>query len=75
MDNDALTVEAYAGHKGELTPRAFAFPGCRREVTCIVETWYTEHHCYFRLCANDGHRYVVRHEFEKARWELVMQER
>jgi hypothetical protein len=75
MDDEALIVEVYAGHKGEPTPRAFVQGGLRREVIQVVETWYTECHCYFRVCAHDHHRYVMRHEFERDRWELVMQEK
>lgn len=75
MDDPPLTVEVAAGYKGEPTPRAFVHEGLRREVTHVVETWYTEAHCYFRVIADDGGRYVVRHEFDKNLWELVMQER
>jgi hypothetical protein len=74
MNDDSLTVETYAGYKGEPTPRAFTCEGLRRQVIGVANTWYTEHHCYFRLSADDGHHYVVRYEFETARWELVMRE-
>lgn len=75
VDGDALHVESYAGYKGEPTPRAFVHGGCRREVRRLVETWYTDHHCYFRVEASDAHRYVIRYEMDRNRWELVMQER
>ena len=69
-----VTVEAYAGYKGEETPRAFTHDGSRRTVTEIVTRWYTETHCYFRLQANDGHRYVLRYDLDNLIWELVMGE-
>ena len=74
MDRSYINVEAFAGAKGEETPRAFTHEGNRRTVTEIVTRWYTETHCYFRLQADDGHRYVLRYDLDKLIWELVMGE-
>lgn len=72
MDKPHIMIEAFAGAKGEETPRAFTHEGSRRTVTEIVTCWYTETHCYFRLHADDGHRYVLRHDLDQLIWELVM---
>ena len=69
-----VVVEAYAGYKGEETPRAFIVDGLRHEVREICERWYTERHSFFKLRADDGHRYVLRYDLEGLQWELVMQE-
>lgn len=69
-----VVVEAYAGYKGEETPRAFIHDGVRREVREIAERWYTERHSYFKLRADDGRRYVLRYDQDELRWELVMRE-
>lgn len=69
-----VLVEAYAGYKGEETPRAFIHNGVRREVREIAERWYTERHSYFKLRADDGCRYVLRYDQDELRWELVMRE-
>jgi hypothetical protein len=74
MDLPHLTVEAYAGYKGEETPRAFTLEGVRLLVSEIVARWYTETHCYFRIFASDQHRYVLRYDLDKMIWELVMGE-
>ena len=74
MDGSHIVVEAFAGHKGEETPRAFMLEGSRRAVTEIVTRWYTETHCFFRVHADDGHRYVLRHDLDDLIWELVMGE-
>ncbi len=74
MDSDYLRVEAYAGYKGEETPRAFVHGGMRRRVEEVVAQWYTDQHCYFRVCTDDGYRYVLRYDLERFQWELVMQE-
>ncbi|MBU6480893.1 MAG: hypothetical protein KGS09_10170 [Nitrospirae bacterium] len=72
MNRSHLSVETFAGAKGEETPRAFTHEGSRRTVTEIITRWYTETHCYFRLHTDDGHRYVLRYDLDKLIWELVM---
>jgi hypothetical protein len=74
MDLPLVTVEAYAGYKGEETPRAFTLEGARLLVSEIVARWYTETHCYFRVSASDQHRYVLRYDLDTMIWELVMGE-
>ena len=74
MDRSYIIVEAFAGAKGEETPRAFTHEGKRRTVTEIVTRWYTNTHCYFRLQTDDGHRYVLRYDLDNLIWELVMVE-
>jgi len=72
MDRSYIIVDSFAGAKGEETPRMFTHEGGRLTVTGIVTRWYTDSHCYFRLQADDGHRYVLRHDLESRIWELVM---
>lgn len=74
MDRSHLVVDAFAGDKGEETPRAFTLDGSIRRVTEIVTRWYTETHCYFRVQADDGYRYVLRYHLDNLIWELVMGE-
>ena len=74
MGGSRIIVDAFAGHKGEETPRAFTLDGSRRTVTEIVSRWYTETHCNFRVQADDGHRYVLRNDLDNLIWELVMGE-
>jgi hypothetical protein len=69
-----VRVEAYAGYKGEETPRAFIYDGVRYEVQDIIARWYTETHACFRVLASDGHSYVLRCDQDGLRWELVMKE-
>ena len=69
-----VTVESYAGYKGEETPRAFVVDGIRLHVLDILRRWYSETHGYFRVRADDQYRYVLRHDLDRGDWELVMQE-
>jgi hypothetical protein len=75
MDNSRLTVDAYAGYKGEETPRSFTLDGKKLHVLKVVDRWYSETHSYFRVHASDGQRYVLRFDLDENSWELVMQER
>ena len=74
MKSPHVTVEAYAGYKGEETPRAFVLDGVRITVGEIIERWYTETHSYFRVSASDRKRYVLRYHLDEDAWELVMEE-
>ncbi len=69
-----LVVEAYAGYKGEETPRAFTHGGQRYTVKHVVDRWYGEEHAYFRVDADDGYRYVLRYDLTRLVWELVMKQ-
>lgn len=70
-----LVVEAYAGYKGEETPRAFTLEGVRIEVEEILGRWYTQRHSVFKVRGRDGYRYVLRYDQDSLAWELVMRER
>lgn len=75
MDSPHLTVDAYAGYKGEETPKAFTLDGRKLQVREVVDRWYSQTHSYFRVHASDGQRYVLRFDLDEDCWELVMQER
>jgi hypothetical protein len=67
-------VDAYAGYKGEETPRSFTLDGTRHVVADIVGRWYSESHSYFKVKTTDGHRFVLRLNLDQYVWELVMRE-
>jgi hypothetical protein len=75
MESAHLAVDAYAGYKGEETPRSFTLEGRKLHVSEVVDRWYSETHSYFRVHASDGQRYVLRFDLDEDSWELVMQER
>ncbi|MGE5110388.1 MAG: hypothetical protein ACM3JB_06000 [Acidobacteriaceae bacterium] len=39
----------------------------------VVDQWYGPEHLFFKLCANDGNLYILRHETSvpEGTWELV----
>ena len=74
MDSLHLTVDAFAGYKGEKTPRSFVLEGRTLSVQHVVDRWYSETHSYFRIKAGDGQRYVLRLDLDEDVWELIMSE-
>ena len=74
MEGSQIVVDAFAGDKGEETPRAFTLEGSWRRVIQILTRWYTETHCFFRVQADDGHCYVLRYDLDSLIWEVVMVE-
>ena len=75
MNAPQIIIEAYAGYKGEDTPRAMTMDGVRLVVSDIVDRWYSETHCCFRVRMSDGQRYVLRCHLDDGLWELVMRDR
>jgi hypothetical protein len=66
-----VRVECYAGYRGEETPRRFRLGGSWLEVEEVVDRWLAPDHRYFKVRAADGDSYVLRHDTESQRWELV----
>ena len=74
MTETAFRVDAYAGYKGEETPRSFTIEGVSHTVAEIVGRWYSETHSYFKVRTTRGHRFVLRFDLDQSVWELVMRE-
>jgi hypothetical protein len=75
MDVPHITVDSYAGYKGQATPQAFTIDGVHLLVMDVIERWDSDTYSYFRIRASDQQRYVLRYCFDQEDWELVMQER
>lgn len=71
----AVVVECYAGHRGEETPRRFSFHQRWIEVVEVLDSWLGPDHRYFKIRADDRATYILRHDVEQARWELIMYDR
>jgi hypothetical protein len=66
-----ISVECYAGHRGEQTPRTLILGGRRIDVVRVVDAWLAPDHRYFKLKCADG-TYLVRHDERSDTWELTM---
>jgi len=65
-----ITVECYAGHRADERPQRFTLHGRRYEVTEVDDRWYSPGACYFRVRADDGNVYVLRHDERQDAWTL-----
>jgi hypothetical protein len=67
-----VTVECYAGHRGEETPRRLSFDGRSVELVEAVDCWLGVDHRYLKMLGADGATYNLRHDILGQRWELTM---
>ncbi len=72
---DAIRVDCYSGYRGEQTPRRFWLDARRVDVQEVLDQWLAPDHRYFKLLGSDGGRYILRHDPEAGRWELVFYEK
>jgi hypothetical protein len=67
-----ITVECYAGHRGEQTPRLLILAGRRVAVADVLDAWLAPEYRYFKVRGEDGDTYIVRHDEQRGTWELTM---
>jgi hypothetical protein len=69
-----LKVECYSGYKAEERPLRFAFkggtPSRAYEVKEVLDQWYGVGYCCFKVLADDGDIYILRHQAEEDAWLL-----
>jgi hypothetical protein len=66
-----IGVHCYAGHRGEEEPRAFDLGERRLEVIEIVDRWLAPDHRYFKVHADDGNVYILRHDERAGEWDMT----
>ena len=66
-----IQVECYAGYRGEETPRYIRMANNKIEVREILDRWLSTDHRYFKVLGSDDAIYIIRHDAEAWRWELV----
>jgi hypothetical protein len=66
-----IRVQCYAGYRAEQEPLAFCCGDRRLEVRAILDRWYSPTQRWFKVDADDGHTYVLRHDEQSDEWEIV----
>ena len=68
-----VQVESYAGWKAEERPVRFRLNEREYLVEEVVDQWYGPEHVFFKVCADDGNMYILRHltSVPEGDWELV----
>ena len=65
-----IRVECYAGYKADERPLRFFAGGNTYGVDSVDDKWYSPDATFFRVTANDGNVYVLRHDQANDRWTL-----
>jgi hypothetical protein len=68
-----VKVECYSGRKADERPVRFRLEGQECTVEEVLDQWYGPGLVFFKVRADDGNVYVLRHEtaFPDGSWELV----
>jgi hypothetical protein len=67
----AIRVECYAGYRGEQEPIAFWLGTRRLVVHAVTDRWFAPRQRWFRVDADDGNMYVLRHDEENGDWDIA----
>jgi hypothetical protein len=65
-----IRVECYAGQRADERPLRFVLRGRIFEVQELDGKWYSPDASYFRVLADDGNYYVLRHNEGQDTWTL-----
>jgi hypothetical protein len=65
-----IQVQCYSGHRADQRPLKFTLGGRWFEVQQIDDQWYSPSAIYFRVRADDGNVYVLRHDEVRDVWSL-----
>jgi len=65
-----IHVECYAGYRANEKPLRFAIRGREFRVDELDGQWYSPEASYFRVRADDGNYYVLRHDEAQDFWTL-----
>jgi hypothetical protein len=66
----AIHVECHSGYRGEEEPRAFRIGERRLAVVEVLDRWLAPDHRYFKVKADDGDVYILRHAEQSGVWTL-----
>jgi hypothetical protein len=66
-----IHVESVIGPIGLSEPCAFTLGERRIKVITIIDRWLSSKHDYFKLKADDGGIYILRHDEQAAQWEIT----
>ena len=66
-----VRVECHAGFRADEEPRALEIDGRRLRVLGIARRWQDVGARYFQIRAEDGHRYLLRHDEQTDEWLVL----
>ena len=68
-----MQVQCYSGRKADEKPVRFQLRDREYLVEEVVDQWYGPEHQFFKLRADDGNLYILRHQTSvpNGEWEIV----
>ena len=66
----SLKVQCYSGYKADEKPVSFVLDSNRLNVEKIIDQWRGPEFQYFKVLADDGKAYLLRHDEENNEWVL-----
>jgi hypothetical protein len=71
MAEQLVRVECYSGCKADERPVRILFPSQTLQIAEVEDRWYSPGATYFRVRAESGERYVLRHDDAQDVWSLT----
>ena len=68
--NRRITVQTYAGYKGDERPVSFSREGGFLRIIEIVDRWYDPDCNIFKVRADDGKTYLLQYDMNADSWKL-----
>ena len=65
-----LRVQCYAGRKADERPVRFQLGDREYVVEEVLDQWYGPDETFFKVCADDGNLYILRHQIAADEWRL-----
>ena len=65
-----VRVECYSGRKADERPVRFELGGRGYEVREVLDQWYGPEDTFFKVRADDGNLYILRHQAKTDEWTL-----
>ena len=66
-----IKVESRSDSKGQESPSQFFLGSRPVKVEAVVDRWYGEHACYFRVLGSDENSYILKGPLDDGSWEMV----
>jgi hypothetical protein len=68
----SISVDCYAGYRGEETPLRFRLGNRLIEIAEVVDRWLAPDYRYFKVRTSEGETYILRNDTTTGEWELTL---
>jgi hypothetical protein len=67
-----ISVDCYAGYRGEETPLRFRLGNRLIEIAEVLDRWLAPDHRYFKVRTSKGELYIIRNDTITGVWQLTL---